>query len=258
MSIKKESKLKKLLSIWPLHTLTTSLWLQKQGYSYQLIQRYMESGWIKPIASGVFVRAFDTYEWPGIIWAEQQRIPLHLGAKTALEIHGKTHFLKQKESNIYVFMPKDFSFHKWVQKQDSGVRIIRTISNFIPTNHGIMPHDFGGFSINVSSPARAIMEYLFLLDKKSSGEEAYFLMEGLSNIIPGKFQELLEVCQSVRVKRLTLCLAKKSGASWLQEINLKKIDLGAGDRGFSLNGKYDPEFKIVYPKTWDKNEKLEF
>jgi hypothetical protein len=79
-------------------------------------------------------------------------------------------------------------------------------------------------------------------------------MENLGSISPVLFQEVLEACQSIKVKRLVLCLAKKVGVHWLKELNLAKIDLGSGSREVVMGGKYDAEYQITYPRNWDKKE----
>lgn len=40
------------------------------------------------------------------------------------------------------------------------------------------------------------------------------LMEGLNNLRPNQVQDLLEKCESVKVKRLFLYLAEKAGHEW--------------------------------------------
>ena len=50
--------------------------------------------------------------------------------------------------------------------------------------------------------------------------EVFELMEGLDSLRPATIQTLLEDCTSVKVRRLFLYLAYKSGHEWLSYINL--------------------------------------
>jgi hypothetical protein len=74
-------------------------------------------------------------------------------------------------------------------------------------------------------------------------------MEGLNNLRPKHVQKLLEQCKSVKVKRLFLYLAKKSGHAWFSYLNLKAIDLGSGKRSIVKNGVYDSTYRITIQKA---------
>jgi len=65
--------------------------------------------------------------------------------------------------------------------------------------------------IEVSSPERSIMECLYLAPERMDLVECYQIMKGLVNLRPGLAQELLERCRSVKVKRLFLFMAEKTG-----------------------------------------------
>lgn len=66
------------------------------------------------------------------------------------------------------------------------------------------------------------MECLYLAPEKQQLLECYEMMEGLNNLRPNLVQQLLEACQSVKVKRLFLYMAEKSGHDWVKYLNLKK------------------------------------
>ena len=78
--------------------------------------------------------------------------------------------------------------------------------------------------------------------------ECYHLVEGLSNLRPKLLQELLEKCSSVKVKRLFLMMASKAQHQWLTFLDLKKIDLGKGDRSIIKGGVYNAKVHISVPK----------
>ena len=111
------------------------------------------------------------------------------------------------------------------------------------------------FTIKVSGAARAIMECLYLAPEKQGLLECYELMEGLNNLRPDLVQNLLEQCNSVKVKRLFMYMAEKAGHAWVQYMNLEKIDLGRGKRSVVKNGVYVSKYKITVPKELEKHEK---
>ena len=107
----------------------------------------------------------------------------------------------------------------------------------------------------VSSPARAMLECLYLAPEKQELLECFELMEGLNNLRPKVVQELLEQCTSVKVKRLFLYLADKAGHEWLQYLDLQKIDLGSGKRSLVKNGVYVAKYQITVPKELAEHDK---
>ncbi len=109
------------------------------------------------------------------------------------------------------------------------------------------------FSIKLSSPARAIMECLYLAPLHQDLVECFELMEGLNNLRPQSVQELLEQCTSIKVKRLFLYLAEKVNHDWVKYLNLEKIDLGRGKRSIIKNGVYIPKYQITVPKEFKKD-----
>ncbi len=97
------------------------------------------------------------------------------------------------------------------------------------------------------------MECLYLAPVKQELTEFYDLMEGLNNLTPSTVQSLLEQCQSVKVKRLFLYLAEKSGHGWFKHLDLSHIDLGSGKRSLVKNGKLIEKYGITVPRELEEN-----
>ena len=110
------------------------------------------------------------------------------------------------------------------------------------------------YNNKVSNEIRAMMECLYLAPRSQELTECYELMEGMNNLHPKKVQELLEHCNSVKVKRLFLCLAEKIGHDWLNYIELSKVSLGTGKRSFLKNGVLDKKYQITVPQEWSNND----
>jgi hypothetical protein len=105
-----------------------------------------------------------------------------------------------------------------------------------------------GFNLLVSSPKRAFMECLYLSPKYYNPTDLYYVMEMLSLLRPNKVQELLEDCKSIKVKRLFLYMAEKTGHDWFKMFNRSKISLGSGKRAITKNGVYNSDYQITIPK----------
>lgn len=250
MSNDKESKLNSLLSAQPPGTVLVSAWLVEQGYSLDLQKRYKKSHWFESIGTGALVRHGDQVDYLGAVYALQTQLDtsFHPAAKTALSLQGKAHYLELSTKRVQLFGSQDDHLPLWFKKYDWGVAIDHHKTSFLPPDLGLVDVERKTFSVKVSSPARAIMECLYLAPKSQPLVEVFELMEGLNNLRPASVQSLLEACTSVKVKRLFLYLADKAGHDWLNYLKLDKVDLGAGKRSIVKDGVYVSKYQITVPR----------
>lgn len=250
MSTEKESKLNALLRSQPLGAVLTSSWLAKQGYSLELQKRYKKSQWFDGFGTGALVRHGDQVDYLGGVYALQAQLGLsvHPGGKTALSMHGKAHYLEFSAKKAQLFGGKGENPPLWFKKHDWGLKVECKTTSFLPTDLGLVEFEHKSFKVKISSPARALMECLYLAPKAQSLVEAYELMESLNNLRPTAAQELLAACTSVKVKRLFLYLADKAGHQWLNFLDTAKLDLGSGKRAIVPNGQYVSKYQITVPK----------
>jgi len=99
------------------------------------------------------------------------------------------------------------------------------------------------------------MECLYLAPLKQELTECYELMEGLNNLSPKQVQTLLEICQSVKVKRLFLYMAEKAQHSWFKQLDVTKVDLGKGKRSIVKSGVLIDKYGITVPKELEEHGK---
>lgn len=250
MSTEKESKINLLLSTQPLGSVLTSAWLVEQEYSLELQKRYKKSQWFESIGSGALIRHGDEVDYLGGVYALQTQLGLsaHPAAKTALSLQGKAHYLELSTKKAQLFGYQGEKLPLWFRKHDWGVAIEHQKTSFLPVEIGLVDIERKNFTVKVSSPARAIMECLYLVPKSQPLMEVFELMEGLNNLRPAVVQKLLEACNSVKVKRLFLYLADKAGHDWLNYLNLEKVDLGSGKRSIVSDGAYVAKYQITVPR----------
>lgn len=250
MSTEKESKLNSLLSTQPLGTVLLSAWLVEQGYSLDLQKRYKKSNWFESIGTGALVRHGDQVDYLGAVYAlqAQSRTSVHPAAKTALSLQGKAQYLEFSTKRAQLFGSVDERLPLWFKKYNWGVAVDYHKTSFLPPDLGLVDIEHKMFSVKVSSPARAIMECLYLAPKSQPLLEVFELMEGLNNLRPASVQSLLEACSSVKVKRLFLYLADKAGHDWLHHLYLEKVDLGSGKRSIVKDGVYVSKYQITVPR----------
>ena len=194
--------LNRLLRTWPQGTVAVSRWLEAQGAYQQLVHEYEKSGWIQRIGQGAYVRAGDTVEWPAGLHAlqEQVKLPVHAGAKSALQMQGYAHFLPMgKGGTIFLFGTPGTRLAAWFRQYDWGVALRYTTTKLFADDPdlGLTKKALATYAVTVSAPEHAIMEVLYLVPAEETFEEATLLMEGLTTLRPRLVQSLLEQSRSV-------------------------------------------------------------
>lgn len=256
MSSENTSKINQLLRSQPAGVVMQSSWLAKQGYSLDLQKRYKKSNWLKSIGTGAMIRAGDHVSYEGAIYSLQQEggSAVHPGGKTALGLLGMSHYLEFAPQSVTVFGGKTESLPKWFKKYDWGTKVNYYKTSFLPPDMCLTEKEFKSFAIKISNAPRALMECLYLVPEKQDLVECFHLMESMNNVRPTLVQELLEKCESIKVKRLFLYLAEKTNHDWFKRLNLEKVELGRGKRSVVTNGVYNSKYQITVSRELEEND----
>lgn len=250
MTTQKETKLKKLFSLLKPGKVVTASWLEDFGISRDLQKYYLESGWLEVLGRGAYKKPGDNLEWYGALNAVQEQVKtkVHVGGLTALSLHGFSHYFRMSNETIFLFSPRKEKLPKWFTDYNWSVEISHKETTFLPNGLGIKSIEIKQNSVLTSLPERAIMECLYLAPQKMDLVECYHLFEGLVNLKPKLVTELLENCNSVKVKRLFLYLADKANHQWFRFLTLDKVDIGTGNRILVEKGVYQAKYLISVPK----------
>ena len=245
------SKINQLLKTWPHGTVFTSAWLEAHGYSYDLINLYRKSEWLRSLGRGAVVRTDDDDpHWTGGVYALQTQLNMQVypAGSTALALRGYAHNVQFLEQ-LFLFGAPGERLPRWFAEHDWEVELVYRTSNLFPleASHSLEDLDRGSFSITVSAPERAIMELLLLVPKYQSFEQAMRAMESLLGLRPDLIQKLLEECNSVKVKRAFLYLADSLSMPWFGALQVNKIDLGHGKRVIAKGGRFNSKYQISVP-----------
>lgn len=249
--MEREQKINRLLIAQPSGVVYLSSWLTENGFSTQLLNRYKKSNWLYSIGTGAWIRVGEQPTYEGAIYALQKQAEssIHLGAKTALSLLGKAHYLELSTKQITLFGGNKEKLPTWFIKYDWGVQVNYFSSSFLPSKAGLQSLEQRNFSLQISNPIRALMECLYLAPKEQDLLECYEIMQGLNNLRPKQVQDLLEQCTSIKVKRLFLYMGEKSNHDWLNYIDVEKINTGKGKRSIVKNGVYIAKYEITVPKA---------
>ena len=255
MSGRFDIKIKKLQKLLPPGGIVTQQFLDSHGIYRQLSRKYVLSHWIERIGQGAFKRYGDKVSWEAALNAiqEQLSLPVHIGAKSAFEFMGGSHYLRLG-GPVKIFLFSHQSTHslpKWFGDQNWKLEFLLTKTNLLPKDLtvGYMNKKINNFNIILSSKERAIFELLHFIPRHQTWDEADLIFESLVSIRPKQIQILLENCSSVKVKRMFLFFAERHNHQWLKKLNLKKVNLGSGDRLIHKNGKFDKKYRITIPAS---------
>ena len=279
MNMRKESKLNHLFQKLPEGLLASAAWLERNGYSSGLRNQYVKAEWLEQPARGVFRRPSGPLKWQHVVISLQNFMEVgpYVGGRTALELHGYTHYMSAKgPQEIHLY--HSTKLPGWLDKIECGPRFIQHNSGRLfhndpihrglgsvevniktemvtrsdPIHNGsLTEHAWGHWDwpITLSTPERSIMELLDELPNKETFHQVDVIMEGLQSLSPNRLQKLLEDCKSVKVKRLFLWFAHRHGFRFLNRIDESRIDLGAGKRMLVKGGHLDPRYLITVPEN---------
>jgi hypothetical protein len=254
MSIRKGIKLQKLMN-FPNGLALTASYLSSQGVDPQLLARYKKSNWLKSLGDRAYARYGDKVDWQGALAAmqDQLRLPVHCGARTALELQGFSHYAAASRRDVFLFGSPGQKLPRWFGKNDWDVNVTyKMTSLFYKRLQGsYINFPTGAFTIRISSPERAVMEMLYHVPAKQGFDEAARIMESLLTLRPVLVQKLLEACTSIKVKRLFLYMAQAANLPFVAKLDLTEINLGKGDRTVVKGGRLDPKYRITIPRSGD-------
>jgi hypothetical protein len=263
MGEEKRQVLNRLLDTFPAGTVLPTRWLTANGYADNLLPKYVRSGWLEPLAHGVYRRpGATTTQWQDVVEALQHRLalPLHVGGATALDQHGTAHYVRLGEGGS-VMLHGPVRPPGWVTRLSlperfewrSRRRLFDFATDEVPERAGLVEFREPGRQrpLRTASEERAILELLDEVPRRVSVEWADAAMQSLPGLRPARTSRLLAACRSYKVKRLFLALAHRHEHAWLKHLDLSAVDLGRGKRMLVPGGKLDKRFKITLPANLD-------
>ena len=249
-------------------------WLRRQGYTANLLRKYEAARWLSQPAHRVYIRPRGPLAWQQVVLSLQTLLSrdLVIGGRSALDLHGYSHYLQQTTTTVYLYGPKPPP--TWLKDLSAGVQFIyrNDAKLFRDERASTAPHQLDvqpsgkdkrpesvttqawgpwNWQLVLSTPERALLELLDELPEKESFHQVDMLMEGLSTLSPNRMQKLLVDCRSIKVKRLFFFFADRHQHAWLKRINRKAVDLGKGKRMLVKGGKLDAKHLITVPEDLD-------
>ncbi len=278
MSAHKGEKLNWLVANLPEGLIVDAAWLRTHGYAANLLAKYVQAGWLEQPVHRVYTRPRGPLVWEQAVISLQTLLArdLVLGGRSALDLHGHAHYMHQDTTVVYLYGPEPPP--TWLAKLPAGVefRYRNDARLFERSRASTAPHDLAAdpakltsssgtaavpwgqwrWPLVVSTPERAVLEFLNELPDNESFHQADMLIEGLSTLRPPRLQALLADCRSIKVKRLFFFLADRHQHAWLKRIDRTKIDLGRGKKSLVRGGRYDAKYMITVPGDLDGSGRI--
>lgn len=279
MSMRRGQKLNRLQHLLPEGLLADAHWLEAQGYSSTLRSKYVARGWLEQPARGVFTRPGGVRRWEQVVISLQSvlRLPVAVGGRSALQLHGYGHHLPLG-GEARVLLYTECALPGWLGNPTLDVEFdtrnarrlfsmpgLReavaalpspsaalgpgTESAFFQPGLQTVPWSHHDWPLLVSTPERAILELLDELPDRETFESVDVLMEGLRTLRPRQLQAVLEACVSVKVNRLFLWFAERHGHPWLRHLNTDRVRTGSGKRVIATGGRLDRKYLITVPEA---------
>lgn len=238
--------------------------LLKKGFDRHGIDNLVKSSQLEILAPGIYSRPESKFSWQGVIYSLQSMYQdFTVGGLTAMELQGLAHYLPLADQKTVHLYSREV-LPKWVFKVLPDVKLIRhtesTLFGKSAENAKKNKNSLDKFTeqytwkednyaLTLSVPERAYLEVLTEVPKAISFEHADQLMQGLTSLSPYRLQELLELCDNVKVCRLFFWFAERHNYTWLKRINQEKINFGSGKRALVKGGKLDPKYQITVPEN---------
>ena len=243
------TKIKKILDLVPRDALLFSSWMARQGIDRKEQTLYVRSGWLERVAQGVYKIAGSMPTLFGAVASYDNQLgkKCHIGASSALDLHGFSHFVSMGKPNAYLFTTKESRLPGWLPKAEWDMTVRYFTTSVFDTETGLEQYDYNGAHLLISSPERAFMECLLLSPEQFSLMDSFYVIEMMTTLRPALVQLLLEKCSSIKVKRLFLYMAEKAGHPWFRSLDISNINLGNGVRNISATGRFISKYQMIIP-----------
>jgi len=256
VGIRKDDKLNWLQSAVPEGVAVPSTWLTANGYTPQLVHKYVLSGWLLALGNRAYARPGVPISWEGVLLGLQRlgEFELHLGGVSALSRQGLAHYLSLGGESVIHVWGQDKP-PAWVEKLELDSQWAFHRRRFFITDPGEgwveLPTKVRDWTLRASVPERAVLEVLSEVDEAvSSFTFAAELFEGLTTAKPVVVTALLKACTHSKAKRLFLFLAEHYHYPWLKHVEVDGIDLGKGKRMVTRGGRLDKRYQITVPEAF--------
>lgn len=245
------TKIQRIIENAPRGAMLFGPWLASNGLDVKGQYAYVKSGWLVRVSKGVYKLDKTNPTLLATIASYNNQLGKQciVGAYTALELRGYSHYLSMGKPVAYIFTNKENRLPTWLVEREWDMKIKYMTTSFLGESLlGVEKMDIEGYELLVSTPERAILECLNMPEASSTLLDIYYIVESLTTLRPKLLQSLLETCTSQKVTRLFMYMAQKANHPWLKALDPSRISFGTWRYMVSKTGKYIREYNMTIPK----------
>jgi len=234
-------------------------WLASRGFERPLVDYYLRSGALEPVARGAYRRPGPPLKWEHVVFSLQKLgYSLHVGGRSALDLLGYAHYLPIQGIN-QVHLYSEDKLPSWVSKLDAAYRLIlhkvRLFENPLPEAVTTKPFGHWDWPLNYATPELALLELAAEVKQTADFEVLDKLFESATSLRPQLVTKLLTNCVQVKAKRVFLWFAERHGFSWFSRLETDFVSLGSGKRVIVPGGALDKKYQISVPRKMISRDK---
>ncbi|MCY4161923.1 MAG: AbiEi antitoxin N-terminal domain-containing protein [Flavobacteriaceae bacterium] len=244
------NKLDQLVDSYPKGSVFLTSWLEKEGISKSLQQKYRKSKKLKSIGRGAMVMFNQTPNIFGAISAlqNQSNLKVHIGSTTSLIIINKTHDVYFTIPNVDLFGDIGQKLPKWFINYDWDLEIDYRTSNMLPQSIGLIQKKHDGHKLTISCHERALLEQMYSAPNRANLEKCFLSFEMISSPNIPFIQRMLENSKSAKANRVFLLFSENILPSKLfRKLNPLRIKLGNHLITLSKPGVKEPKYNMMLP-----------
>ena len=244
------TKIKQIMDLEGVDGLLFGSWMSAQGLDSKQQHAYVKSGWLERMAYGVYKLAGSKPTLLTAVSCYNTQLGKHciVGASTALELRGLSHYVPMGKPLAFLFTDNKQRLPRWLLAYEWDRTVRYQTTSFLGGDLiGVETMTIEGRQLLVSSPERAMLEWLNMPNVADSLLDIYYVMEMLTTLRPRLLQQLLERCGSAKVNRLFMYMAEKANHQWLRALRTEQIDFGKGRKMITPTGTYINKYNMTIP-----------
>jgi len=227
-------------------------WLADRGFDRPLVDYYLRSGALKPVARGAYRRPGPPLKWEHVVYSIQKLgYSVHVGGRSALELQGLAHYLPmQGVKQVHLYGTDKLP--GWVGKLEAPYKLLLHKAQLFddPVDEAVTSKPFGHWDwpVEYATPELALLELSSEVKTESDFDVLDKLFDSATSLRPRLLMELLKACHHVKAKRLFLWFAERHGYRWINQLESGDINLGSGKRAIVKGGALNKKYQITVPR----------
>lgn len=231
------------------HGVLESAYVLANGISHERIQTLISEGQLHRLSVSLYAKQRHPVRWPSIVSAiqNQKGIPVRLSGVTSLKLHQRVKASLKPNEKIQLVSNQFEKLPKWAHAQN--VALVNKVSRVFKRMPSVYctEIEIEGMKLKASCPELAILEYLEQVTDESRFAAALSLLKGIDELDIEQMQELLNVCESEKAKRLFIHLAQQTGKPWGSAFDGSKVTLSEEVVTVIQGGIVDKALRITVP-----------